>query len=101
MRRASSIRDHRIPDHWFQYVFDSRGNIAERLKADKSSAAQWGHGEQPDESDDIFYAWSRNRQNSNWRTVFDAEARRAFHETGATEFLMRFGFETDEDWWKG
>ena len=92
---------HRIPDHWFQYVFDSRGGIAERLKADKSSAAQWGHGEQPAESDDIFYAWSRNRQNSNWRTVFDAEARRAFHETGATEFLMRFGFETDEDWWKG
>lgn len=60
---------------------------------------QWGYTSSPPQPA-LFEAWSRNRGGSNWRTVFNARARRAFHELGGTDMLLRFGYETDADWWR-
>jgi hypothetical protein len=70
-------------------------NIGSKPKANK----YWGLGiEFPPES--IFYEWSKNRQLSSWRQIWPSDAKRAFHETGATEYLMMHGYETDADWWR-
>ena len=66
----------------------------EKLK----TGPEWGLSGDP--VPDLFRQWSRNRGDSNWRSVFDARARRIFHELGGTEILLRFGYETDPDWWK-
>jgi hypothetical protein len=50
--------------------------------------------------DSYLHEWSMNRTRSNWRSAYDPSARKAFHETGATELLIELGFETDPDWWK-
>ena len=59
----------------------------------------WGFNFKP-EKDTIFYELSKKRGTSNWKTVFDKKAKEAFHHCGGTEMLIRFGYETDEDWWK-
>lgn len=60
---------------------------------------QWGYA--PDApAPELFAAWSQNRGGSNWRTVFNDRARKVFHELGGTEMLLRFGYETDADWWQ-
>lgn len=48
----------------------------------------------------MFEAWQANRGGSNWRQTFNRAAAKAFHETGATEPLIRLGYETDEAWWR-
>ena len=48
----------------------------------------------------MFYEWSLNRKGSNWRETWDQAAKRAFHETGATEALMELGYETEPNWWR-
>jgi Sulfotransferase domain len=58
---------------------------------------QWGYAV---DAPDLFATWSQNRGGSNWRTVFNDRARAVFHELGGTEMLMRFGYETDADWWR-
>ena len=60
---------------------------------------RWGF-EDTVPAESYFYEWSRNRGGSNWATAFDSEAKRVFHETGATELLMELGFESDPDWWR-
>lgn len=57
---------------------------------------RWGFGH-TFEPESMFYEWSLNRKGSNWRQTWDKAAKRAFHETGATELLMG---ETDPDWWR-
>ncbi len=62
-------------------------------------AAQWGV-DVAVEHDSMFTAWQANRGGSNWRDTFDQSAARALHETGATEILVRLGYEHDEGWWR-
>ncbi|MEO8957846.1 MAG: sulfotransferase domain-containing protein [Rudaea sp.] len=47
----------------------------------------------------IYDLIKRHRIEDYWRFVFNAPARRYFHENGATEFLLRFGYEQSADWW--
>jgi hypothetical protein len=79
-------------------IYDGREEKIERLKGTKASG-KWGLDAEPTH-DSMFFAWAQNRKGSNWRTTFTPEARKAFHETGATEHLLHFGFETDSDWWR-
>jgi hypothetical protein len=46
-------------------------------------------------------SWSIGGETIDWRRAFDALARRRFHELGGTEALIRLGYETDENWWRG
>ena len=72
---------------------------AEQRQQALKKVATWGYGETaPPES--YFHEWSLNRGESNWTQAFDLAAKKAFHESGATEILMELGFEDDPDWWK-
>ena len=53
--------------------------------------------------DDSFIppTWSIGGETIDWRRAFDAPARRRFHDLGGTEALIRLGYETDENWWRG
>jgi len=49
----------------------------------------------------MFHEWSLNWQGTNCCGAWDAAAKLAFHEAGATELLMELGYETDPDlWWQ-
>lgn len=48
----------------------------------------------------IYDVLKRHRQADYWRHIFDARCRRYFHESGATDALLRFGYETSADWWR-
>ncbi len=80
-------------------AYEKRENILGVLKAHPESRKLWGLGAIAPE-DTMFHAWSKNRKASNWRSTMDAAARKRFHETGATEFLIEYGFEDDENWWR-
>ena len=96
----------------FEFVFDGEPvdhrrvdrlhRTAERtiewLKS-KNSNNSWGYGEHFP-TDSMFYEWSQSRMGSSWRQSWDAAAKKAFHETGATDYLVEFGYETDADWWR-
>jgi Sulfotransferase domain len=79
--------------------YDERSQIFDAIGRNPHSRAAWGIGEQFDQ-DSLFYDWSHNRQVSHWKNAWDDEAKVAFHETGATEFLLRYGYESDADWWR-
>lgn len=49
----------------------------------------------------IYDALVLNREGDYWRDIFDAEAKRYFHEGGGTQFLLQYGYEQSADWWKG
>ncbi len=106
------IADGRALRRIFEFVFDGDPvdhrrvdrlhGTAERtiewLKAETLNKS-WGYGEHfPAHS--MFYEWSQSRMGSSWRQSWDAAARKAFHETGATDYLVEFGYETDTDWWR-
>lgn len=88
-----------LPRTHLSRLFKDRDMVAERIKSRPDVNAQWGFG-QKFEPDSMFHEWSLNRQGSSWRQAWDAAAKRAFHETGATELLMEFGYETNPDWWR-
>lgn len=89
----------RLPRAHLSQLFKDRDMIAERIKSRPAVNDQWGFG-QTFEPGSMFHEWSLNRQGSSWREAWDAAAKRAFHETGATELLMELGYETDPDWWR-
>jgi hypothetical protein len=80
-------------------VFAERNAFIERIKSRPAVNKEWGFGRTFDNGS-MFHAWSLNRQGSSWRETWDAAAKRAFHETGATELLIELGFESDPDWWR-
>ena len=90
--------DNCVPRKHLKTIFEDRSSILENIKNSPSGRA-WGLV-QEFEPDSLFYAWSRSRGKSNWRQSWDDDAKRAFHETGATELLMELGYESDKDWWK-
>jgi len=89
----------RLPRAHLSQLFKDRDMVVERIKSRPAVNDQWGFG-QNFEPDSMFREWSLNRQGSSWREAWDAAAKRAFHETGATELLMELGYETDPDWWR-
>jgi hypothetical protein len=87
-----------IPDQFFASIYAERDAIFNNIRS-RPAAKEWGLVS-AFEPDSLFYEWSQNRKGSSWRQSWDAEAKKAFHETGATEFLLEYGYETDADWWR-
>lgn len=83
-----------------EVVSDAFENAIQIASQDKGYQAWngWGFDYTPDK-ESLFYQLTRNRGYSNWRAIFDNEARAAFHNSGGTEMLMHFDYETDRDWW--
>jgi hypothetical protein len=48
----------------------------------------------------IYETLQAHRRGEYWRELFDAGARRYFHERGGTEPLLRFGYEESPAWWR-
>lgn len=86
--------DHRVSKELVQEAYDGSDEVFETLKA----VASWGIGAEFD-PDSLFYDWSLNRKGSTWSQTWDSKARKAFHETGATDFLIEYGYEKDPLWW--
>jgi hypothetical protein len=79
--------------------YEERSKLFEKLGENPHSRIEWAIGEKFSQ-DSLFHDWSLRRQVSHWRSAWDAEAKAAFHETGATKFLLRYGYETDPEWWR-
>lgn len=90
--------DHAVPSSTVTDLWNNREAIFETIRDSDNANATWGIG-QSFEPDSLFYHWSLNRKASSWRASWDAEARKAFHDTGATEHLVKYGYETRPDWW--
>lgn len=88
-----------VPRAHLHSLFENRDSILERLRNNPIASRPWGLV-QEFEPGSLFFEWSRARGKSTWRESWDGDAKRAFHETGATELLIELGYETDEDWWK-
>lgn len=58
-----------------------------------------GYQHRPDPGS-IWATLHAHRDGAYWREILDAASRRWFHERGGTEHLLRFGYETSEDWWR-
>lgn len=89
----------KLPREHLAKLFAERESITDRIRSKSKANREWGLG-MTFEPSSMFYEWSHNRQGSSWREAWDSAAKKAFHETGATEFLIEFGFETDPDWWR-
>jgi hypothetical protein len=61
---------------------------------------EWSEGLALPEDSFIPRNWSVGGETIDWRSAFDAPARRRFHDLGGTEMLIQLGYETDEDWWR-
>lgn len=90
---------HALPSECVRNAHCNRHRIIENIKNNEFANATWGIGERFPEGS-MYHEWSNNRQSSSWRTTWTCDAKRAFHETGATESLIEFGFENDPNWWK-
>jgi len=88
-----------VPREQLHTLFENRDSILDRLKNNRIANRSWGLGH-VFEPESLFFEWSRARGKSTWRDSWDDDAKRAFHETGATELLMELGYEADKDWWK-
>jgi hypothetical protein len=91
--------NHGNSDEQVRVEYDMRSKIFNELGQNPHASVEWGIGEQFDQ-DSLFYDWSHNRQVSHWRKAWDDESKAAFHETGATAFLLRYGYETEAEWWR-
>jgi hypothetical protein len=90
--------DHGLDEARMRQSYDARASIIEEVKSHPSANKSWGIDAQFD-PDSLFFEWSNNRGGSTWRATWDAAARKRFHETGATDFLMECGYEYDKNWW--
>lgn len=91
--------EHRFTDAGLTRGYETRHLVFDGVKNNPAANRSWGIGAEF-EPDSLFYEWSQNRKGSSWRQSWDKEAKKAFHETGATDFLIEYGYETDPDWWK-
>ncbi len=82
-----------------EHHFKNRDSILQGIKISDFANKFWGIGEKFNDSS-MFYEWSKTRTKSSWQQSWDSRAKKAFHETGATELLLKLGYETDENWWK-
>ena len=81
---------------------DDEQGFAEFKQAAKRRLVSRGWSEQLKLPEDSYIpqGWSIGGGTIDWRHAFDAPARRAFHELGGTDMLIRLGYETDRDWWR-
>lgn len=93
-----SVRGLSLSESSIANAYHSRDNVLEQIKNAPGNEF-WGIGAEFT-PDSMFYEWSKNRKGSSWRQSWDAEAKKAFHDTGATDFLIEYGYETDPDWWR-
>jgi sulfotransferase family protein len=91
--------DNKLPREHLIGLFEKRDVVAEKIADNPAVNEEWGFG-QKFEAESMFYQWSLNRKGSNWQQSWDRAARRAFHETGATDALIALGYESDPDWWR-
>jgi hypothetical protein len=91
--------NHGLSEGQIQMIYDERSKIFDDLGQNSHARVEWGIGQQFDQ-DSLFFDWSRNRQMSHWRNAWDDASKAAFHETGATEFLLKYGYEADAEWWR-
>jgi len=71
-------------------------------KTDRRYFGKWNSGYQyRPRRGTIYDALTRNRTGDYWRHIFNDEAKRYFHESGGTQFLLQYGYEESPDWWKG
>ncbi len=89
----------RIPREHLSKLYEQRDTLVDNIRSKPHVNEQWGFGFEF-EPGSMFYEWSRNRKGSSWQQVWDTRAKRAFHETGATESLIELGYETDPEWWR-
>ena len=88
-----------LPRNHLTKLYAERDLVVENIKSKPNVNNQWGFGH-TFEPGSMFYEWSLNRKGSNWREAWDQAAKRAFHDTGATDALIALGYETDPDWWR-
>jgi Sulfotransferase domain len=88
-----------LPRDHLAKLFSEKDSVVENIKSSPHVNEQWGFG-RTFEPGSMFYEWSLNRKGSSWRAGWDRAAKRAFHETGATDALIALGYETDPDWWR-
>ena len=91
--------ENKLPRDHLAEVFAARDAVVDSIKSKPHVNDQWGFG-YTFEPESMFYEWSLNRKGSSWRQAWDHAAKRAFHETGATEALIEFGYEKDPNWWR-
>jgi hypothetical protein len=91
--------NHGISEAQVQTMYDRRSEIFDDLGQNPRARSAWGIGEQFSQ-DSLFYYWSQKRQVSHWREAWDDESKAVFHETGATKFLIKYGYETEDEWWR-
>ncbi|MGH7793275.1 MAG: sulfotransferase domain-containing protein [Thermodesulfobacteriota bacterium] len=58
-----------------------------------------GYTYEPEENS-IYHFLKKHRSEDYWKKIFDDRTKRYFHERGGTEFLLKFGYEQSDDWWK-
>ncbi|MHB1569740.1 MAG: sulfotransferase domain-containing protein [Solirubrobacteraceae bacterium] len=71
--------------------------VAESRRYRDSPGSGYGHVAEPGSIYDVI---GQNRGGDYWRELFDAPARRFFHERGGTAGLLRFGYESSAEWWR-
>lgn len=52
------------------------------------------------ERQSIYDLLKRHRRSDYWRHILDARSKRYFHDSGATDALLRFAYERSADWWR-
>jgi hypothetical protein len=60
----------------------------------------WSEGIALPDASFVRQNWAAGAGTIHWRSAFDAQAQRRFHELGGTEMLIELGYETDRDWWR-
>jgi hypothetical protein len=71
-------------------------------QANQSYFGKWFSGYRyTPRSGTIYDALVRKRDGDYWRDIFDDAAKRYFHETGGTQYLLQYGYEQSAAWWKG
>lgn len=80
-------------------AWNDRDTIIESIKNNDRANKAWGLDADVAQGG-LYEEWSKNRKGSTWRQSWDSAAKRAFHETGATDFLIEHGFEDDPLWWR-
>jgi hypothetical protein len=71
--------------------------VAQSRRYHEDPLSGYGHRA---ERGSIYERIQRERGGDYWRSLFDAQARRYFHERGGTAGLQRFGYEASPTWWR-
>jgi hypothetical protein len=74
--------------------------FAARLRPWLARHVEWSEGIALPEDSFVPQNWAAGAGTIHWRSAFDAQARRRFHELGGTEMLIELGYETDGNWWR-